>query len=180
MQRVDERRIDLVRRLHARRTAFGAGTVDIEEQAPVDGPVSRKEAESIQPALLHTGEDEESAGDMLAVSRIAQFVFGIQPIDRSHHRMPEAIGRRRELDRHEWIVVEVVEAEIRLAAAHIDHQRIFPDRTHCLLADDPRQKIVQHNVLIVPPHVSLNLRELPVRMIVCDTIVKAQKCRLQL
>ena len=57
--------------------------------------------------------------------------------------MAESVRCGGELDRHERIVVEVIEAEVWLVAAGVAVRLpVRPDVVHGLLANNPRQKVV--------------------------------------
>src|SRR5262249_54037852 len=138
-----------------------------EEQTPVDRPLLGEFVKSIQAAPLHSGENEEAAGESTShfiFSRLERIVAplqaGVQAVDRPNHRVPEAVRGRRKLDGHKGGFTPLVKNELR---GGLPNGLVFPQMRQDVfphtLATDGRQKIVDDDPLVVPTYQSLNIRE---------------------
>ena len=106
-----------------------------------------------------------------------------ETVARAHHRMAEPVGRRRELERHVRVVLPVEELEIRLCGSRccaVVMARCGRTCAEHVVVDDRRQKVVQHDPLIVEAHLALHHGERPVRVSVGDFVVKPVEQPLQL
>ncbi|HXU62276.1 MAG TPA: hypothetical protein VN962_11270, partial [Polyangia bacterium] len=130
-QRIDQRRVWLVRRLDPLLAPDARLTFVAKEQPPVDGEVGRGRAEPHQSAVpAATSKQLHPPSHLL-----------VQPVQGADHGMAEPIGGHRKLDRHERMIAGVEEGQW---ARHRPSGQI---RAH-----DGRQELVDDQPLIVPTH----------------------------
>jgi hypothetical protein len=176
-ERVHQRRIDLVRKLDPvpvpRIGQIGriaeVDDVEIDEEPPVDRPLRRKFVEAAQVRLVGvSGEDR-----MRLRQRLVELILG------PDHRVAEAVRRRREFERHERLVLGVVEFELRRVGDDIGpsgkmRQHLGQHRGR----DDRWQIVVEHDPLIVPA--DRRLRGGEIAELGGEAVVKAQEQPLEL
>ena len=93
--------------------------------------------------------------------------------------MPEPIGRGREFQRHESLVLGPIEVQSRFeqrCICRFPRQNAFED----VGGNDGWQEIVQHDPLVVKAHFSLNFRERCIRTGGGEFIMKAVEKSLKL
>ena len=168
-ERVHQRGVDLVGGLDALDPQFLGPRLHLEEQAPVDPHLARELAEPHQvgPGVR---EDVEAAGQ-----------GRIQPVLRPDHRVTEAVGRDRELHRHERLVPPAEEPEPRRV---LGDGRAAPQvRQHLLkrfLLHDGGQEVVDHDPLVVPANEPLHRGEVRIPEPVRHAVVEAHEDRVKL
>ena len=156
-QRIDQQRIEPVGRLRphelAERQFLGVRrqlAVDMrQEETPVDAPLAGQRPEAVEAADAAATERHVEDRQSLELPGFLVRNCATQRIARPDHRMAEAIGRNRELDRHERISrrLRLVILQVRLAVVvyGLEHG----------IADHAPHEIVHHHPLIVPAHDAL-------------------------
>ena len=93
-QRINQRSVDFVRRLHAFLADFGFGVIDIEKQAPVHAPLVGEILKTVESALVHAGEDKKSTFQTRIVSgAVSRIEFCAESVHWPHYGMAKAVCR---------------------------------------------------------------------------------------
>ncbi len=84
----------------------------------------------------------------------------VQAITGSDHGVTQSISRDRELDRHEWRLMPVVELERLLVEMAIGLESL-----QNRLTDQPGQEVVEDHILVVKAHKLLDRRQVQGRVV---------------
>lgn len=153
---------------------------DLEEPLPVDHELGGQIAEPFEMAsrVGPAGKAHEGYGGNAEVG----VVDGVRVAD---HAVAEAIRGARELDRHHGLLLPRVEPALHRGRRAVDAGS--QHRARHRLADDPFQKVVRDDPLVVPAHDPLRLVEDLLTLHLCllgdvvdDLVVKVDEQQMKL
>ena len=112
---------------------------------------------------------------------IAAIELGIEPVDRPHHRMAEAVGRGGKLDRHISLIAHLIKMQARFVLPdRFVLAQVREDFLHHFGPAELDEKVIHHDPLVVPAHQLLHFGKRRFGHLVDELVVELKHRTVQL